>query len=393
MAWPTLSVQIDSSWPPLTPLDSNVWKTVTEYVLEINIRRGRSDALGRVEAGTASILFDNSNRTFDPNYTVGLMYPGVDPMRKIRIRATYSAVEYYLFVGYITSWPPDWPGGLDATARIEAVDAFSYFARKKLNGAYASEYSNWSIDTWLTNMDWPAADRQLFSGQSQIQSGTFVNTPALQHFQNVADVESGLFYVDQQGRPTFHNRHYRLTNSQTSSATYGDQSPELPWLKTTKVYNDDDIWNEARITRTGGTEQVATDTASQAAYFTRTYTKTLPMLTDVEALSLAQYIVGKYANPIFRYTSVTLDGQMDDALWVEMLSRVISERITIVERPPGGAVPDVITQACYIEGVSHTITQDTWQTTFQLSAADSFQYWVLDSATLSVLDTSTRLAY
>lgn len=141
-----------------------------------------------------------------------------------------------------------------------------------------------------------------------------------------------------------------------------------------------------------GVEQVATDAASATLYFDRTYTKTLPMLTDVEALSLAQYIVGRYSYPKFRYTSVTLDGQMDDLLWPELLGRVISEQITIVERPPG-ASPETITQGCYIEGVAHTITQDTWQTTFQLSAADSFQYWVLDSATLSVLDSTTRLAY
>src|SRR6478672_2394 len=185
MSWPTLSIQIDFANPPLTANASATWTDITAYVIDIQTKRGRSDALGRVEAGTASLTLDNSDRRFDPTYTTGAYYPNVVPMRKLRISAVYSAVTYYLFTGFITSWPPDWPGGLDATTQIACVDAFAYFASKKLNGAYANEFTNNSINTWLTNISWPAADRQLFSGQSQIQAGTFVNTQALQHFQNV----------------------------------------------------------------------------------------------------------------------------------------------------------------------------------------------------------------
>src|SRR5262249_40648908 len=152
---------------------------------------------------------------------------------------------------------------------------------------------NWSIDTWLTNIGWPgAADREIYGAASQIQSGTFVNTPALQHFQNAADVENGLFFMGAGGKATFHNRYYLQTNSPTSQGTFDDVAgAALPWLSVTSSYDDSQIWNEARVTRTGGVEQVATDSASQAAYFTRTLVRNLPLLSDGEALSLAQYLV------------------------------------------------------------------------------------------------------
>ncbi|HWP89201.1 MAG TPA: hypothetical protein VNM70_15070, partial [Burkholderiales bacterium] len=321
----------------------------------------------------------------------------------VQIRATYSATTYYLFTGYIESWPPDWPGGLDATTTIRCVDAFKYFALKKLNGAFAGEFCNWAIDTTLNTVGFPgAADRELYGAQSQIQAGTLTNTPALQHMQNVADVESGLFFMGPSGKAVFHNRHYRLTNSLTSSASFDDAAgATLPWRSVTSTYDDSQIWNEARVTRTGGTEQVATDTTSQAAYFTRTLTKTLPILTDGEALGLAQWLVGVYGTPIFRFTSVTIDGHMTDSLWPHMLGRVISERITITQRPPPHATAEAIVEDCYIESIAHTIDARNdgvfWETTFGLSSASATAgggaFWILQDPIYGVLQSTTKLAY
>jgi hypothetical protein len=399
MAYPTLTVEIDFVHGPLTALASNTWTDITAYVISIATRRGRSDALGRIEAGTAQLVLDNSDRRFDPTYTGSPYSPNVVPMKKIRISAVYGGLTYRIYTGHVESWPPAWPGGLDATTTISCVDAFKFFASKKLNGAYANEFCNWAIDTWLTNIGWPAADRLLSFAQSQIQAGTFVNVPALQHFQNAADVESGLFFMGGDGRATFHNRYYRLTGSLVSVATFDDlASATLPWLTLASSYDDSQVWNEARITRTGGVEQVATDTISQAAYFTRTLTRTLPILTDVESLGLAQYLVALYASPIFRFTSITLDGLMADALWPWMLSLDISNRITVKQRPP--PITTAIQSDCYIESVAHQIEAREdgtfWRTTFGLSSADALagsSFWILQDATYGVLNSTTKLAY
>lgn len=395
MSWPTLLIQVAFADAPLTALASNTWTDITAYVESFATRRGRSDALGRIEAGAAQLVLDNSDRRFDPTFASSPYYPNVVPMKKIRISATYSAVTYRLFTGFIEGWPPDWPGGLDVKTTIRCVDAFTYFAKKKLNGAYANEYSGDSINTWLTNISWPVADRAVYAGQSQIQGGTFVNTPALTHFQNVADVESGLFFMAGDGKAIGHNRHYRLTNSLTSLATFDDSAgATLPWLKVSSSFDDQQIWNEARITRTGGVEQVATDTVSQAAYFTRTLTKTLPCLSDTEALYLAQWLIGLYALPIFRFTSITLDGLMADALWPYMLSLEISNRITVTQRPP--PIGTAITQDCYIESVAFDVAQDRFLVTFGLSSAAALagsSFWILQDAVYGVLDSTTKLAY
>jgi hypothetical protein len=179
MAWPTLRVEIAFIDQPLVALASNTWVDITDYVVSVDTRRGRSDDLGRMEAGTASIVLDNSDSRFDPNNNTGPYYTYLIPMRKIRISAIYLGITYRIWTGHIEAWPPNYPGGLDSETVITCVDAFKFFALKKLNGAYSNEFCNWSIDTWLTYIGWPAADRSLSSAASQIQAGTFVNTPAL----------------------------------------------------------------------------------------------------------------------------------------------------------------------------------------------------------------------
>lgn len=399
MAWPTIAVAIAFGDPPLTALASNVWTDITSYVISFSTRRGRSDALGRIEAGQASLVLENADRRFDPTYTSGAYYPDVVPMAKIRIRATYSAVTYDLYTGFVEGWPPNWPGGLIATTTIRCVDAFTYFAKVKLNGAYSNEFTGDSVNTWMTNIGWPVADREIYFDATQIQAGTFVNTPALQHFQNVADVESGLFFMQGNGKAFGQNRYWRQENSLTSQATFDDATgAALPYLNVSSVYDASQVFNEVRITRTGGTEQVAEDTASQDAYFTRTLTKTLPLSTDVEALGLAEYLVSLYATPIFRFTSVTLDGNMLDALWPYMLDLGLSERITIKQLPP--PITSAIEQQCYIESIEHRVDSrpdgQYWETTFGLSSAATgagSTFWVLEDAIYGVLDSTTRLGF
>jgi hypothetical protein len=143
---------------------------------------------------------------------------------------------------------------------------------------------------------------------------------------------------------------------------------------------------------------VATDSASQATSFTRTLTRNLPLNSDGEALGLAQYLIGVYASPIFRFTSMTLDGLMDDALWPYILGLAISNRITVKQRPP--PITTAIQSDCYIESIAHEVqaTEDGtfWRVTFGLSSADGLAgsgFWVLDSSTYSVLNSTTKLGY
>lgn len=113
------------------------WTDVTDYVRAFSTRRGRNHELGKTSAGVATITLDNRDRRFDPTYTSSPYYPNVVPMRHVRIRATYLAVTYPVFYGFVEDWGQTWPEPAantqgDAVIEMQAVDAFKVFSMLRL---------------------------------------------------------------------------------------------------------------------------------------------------------------------------------------------------------------------------------------------------------------------
>lgn len=72
------SVEIAFSTDPgATP----TWSDVGSKVRKLSFRRGRQHELGRIEAGTAMVVLDNTGGDFDPTHAGGIYYPNVLPLR------------------------------------------------------------------------------------------------------------------------------------------------------------------------------------------------------------------------------------------------------------------------------------------------------------------------
>jgi hypothetical protein len=387
MGRPSITVQIAFA---SNPLATPVWTDVTSYVRAdrpISIRRGRQQALSRIEAGTCSLTLNNLDRRFDPTNNSSPYAPNVVPNRRMRIRATWNSVTYDLFTGFIDEWPPAWPLTNDSSVTIRATDAFKPFARKKVTLSRGAEYSNWRIVAMLDAFGWPAGDRSIANGQSLIQAVSLDKTPILQHLQDVATSENGQVFVDGSGRVVFQDRHWRLTNpaATTAQAIFGDSGTELPYTDLRPSYDESELYNEILVTRVGGTTQSAVDTASQDAYLPLTLERSgLLMTTDNEAFDAANWLLRRYKAPALRFKAMTVDGQANDAIWPHALGRTISDRITVRRRPPGGGL--LIAQDCLIEAMEHQISSTRWNTSWQLSPATSSNFLVFDSATLGTFD-------
>jgi hypothetical protein len=128
---PTLACEVAfTTAPGAVP----TWTDVTSSLRGFTINRGRQYELGRFEAGTATVRLDNRTRAFDPTYATGPYYPNVLPMKKIRLSATYSAVTYRLFTGFVDGWPQSWPGSKDGVVEVPATDGFKVLSLTKITG-------------------------------------------------------------------------------------------------------------------------------------------------------------------------------------------------------------------------------------------------------------------
>lgn len=108
---------------------SPTWTDVTAWVRSVRTNRGRSNELDDFQAGTATVVLENVDRRFDPDYSSGAYYPNVKVRRQIKIEGVYSAVTYPIFRGVVQSWAQNWPvHNRDATCTVQAVDLFGLLA-------------------------------------------------------------------------------------------------------------------------------------------------------------------------------------------------------------------------------------------------------------------------
>ncbi len=179
MGFPSVELQIAFASDPMN--GSPTWTTIANsYVRGFNTRRGRNHELDRIEAGTATVRLRNKDRRFDPTYASSPYYPNVKPMKQMRLRATWNAVTYDLYRGFIESWPPNWPGAKtsgDAEVEISCVDALGVLALINLT-AYSTEVlADEPVGYWKLNETIGTTATNLGSAESA--DGTYINTPAL----------------------------------------------------------------------------------------------------------------------------------------------------------------------------------------------------------------------
>jgi hypothetical protein len=120
--------------------DAGVWTDVTADFVVLSTRRGRNRESGAFETGEMTFTLRNDARKYDPDNTAGPYYGKLRPNRRVRFRATYAAVTYPIFLGYIDRISQVYGGPNDAVAEFQVSDFFKLLNRVELPvSVYATE--------------------------------------------------------------------------------------------------------------------------------------------------------------------------------------------------------------------------------------------------------------
>ena len=243
-----------------------------------------------------------------------------------------------------------------------------------------------------------------------------VDATVLEMMQIAAESEPGDLFVDASGQIRFDDRYALIENtkSNTTQGTFDTTTLSNPFSTVEVAYDDDLLYNIIKTTRYTvdpsktesenpvllGTTVTVSNPESQALYGARTLERRLPVPTDFGSdttygqdylRDYGTFLISIYSQPELRPASIRIMPQRSETtLFPQVLDREINDRITVKFNVPGGGT---IEKDCFIDGVSHDVTPESWSTSFNLRSATQYTgFFILDSATVGLLDTN-KLAF
>jgi hypothetical protein len=365
---------------------------VSNQVDRVEIIRGRNAQADQFQTGTLSLRIVDQNGDFNPQNPSSPYYELLDPMRKVLISGTYAGNTYPMFSGFITSYTTSTP--LNATdvvyTTISAVDAFRLAQNAQIStvtGATAGDLSGTRINQILDEIDWPDSMRDVDAGLTTMQADPGTARTSLNAMQVITTSEYGALYVDAYGSFVFQDRSVTTESIAGTPTVFNDNGTDIPYANALWRLDDTLVYNQATVTRSGGTAQVASNAASIAKYFVHSYNQQdLLMQTDAVALDYAQAYVASRAETSIRCDAIELDLYTANysAGITAALELDFFDPITITTNQPGAST---LTKTLQVFGVRHYVTPNTWRTTFTTlePVIDGF---ILDSTLYGVLDTN-----
>lgn len=368
---------------------------VSNLVDSITTARGRNAQADQFQTGTLTMRLLDQNGDFNPQNPSGPYYGLLDPMRKVQITATYNGVTYPIFSGFITSYVTVWPdNAVDLVyTTITAVDAFRLAQNAQIAtvaSSPAGQLSGARINAILDQIGWPATMRDIDAGLTTMQADPGTARTSLAAMQTVETSEYGALYVDGYGSFVFQDRNVTAGSIGGTPTVFNDDGTNIQYSEAKWILNDVLVYNEANVTRLGGTTQTASDAASIAKYFLHSYNQqNLLMQTDAVALQYAQAYVASRKDTSVRCDAIVLD------LYTENYNNGITaalaldffDPVTITTNQPGGSA---LTKSLQIFGVAMDIKPQRWRVTFTTlePIIDAFilnnsQYGILGTGVLS----------
>jgi hypothetical protein len=368
---------------------------ITDRLVTCQVRRGKNEALDRIDAGVVSITVDNSDRRFDPLYVDGPYYGQLVPRRTVII----SSNDYPVFVGFIDDFDIQYEPGKQSVVQISVSDAFSVLTNSALDEFTPdSELSGARINAVLDRpeVDWPADARDIDAGNSvMLDTDVAEGTGTLEYLQLVANSEFGTLFLAKDGKITYRERN-AVPN--TPDLVFSDEVVAgvytgIQFADVNIVYGSENLYNRVTLENADliPEQAFAEDADSQALYGPRVLNQSGLLIQDPAQLQfLADFLLARYKEPQYRFQTVTV---VLDTLTTVNQDKVLDLEIgdIVLIRFEPSDIPPAIEQYCRIIGINHDWNPASKNISFALERLD-FAIFILNDPVLGELD-NDRLAY
>ena len=368
---------------------------ISDRLIGTSVSRGKNQALDRIDAGTSSIVVDNSDREFDPLYPNGPYFGQLIPRRTVRITCNNQPV----FIGAIDDFDIVYAPSNRSQVRIDVSDAFSTLTNSGLEEfTPTAQLSGARVNAVLDRpeVDWPATAREIDAGNSTMLGALVAEgTSVLEYLQLVSNSEFGDLFIGKDGKVVFRERNAvpNTPNLVFTDEVVAGVYQGIQFASVNNVYGSENLYNRILISNASSPalEASAADSDSQTVYGPRSFSQSnLLVASQSELQFLADYLLARFKEPQYRFEAVTV--VMDTLSTVNqdaVLDLEIGDIVQVRFEP--SEIPPAIEQYVRIIGISHDWTSTSKNITFALERLD-FAIFILDNAVLGELD-NDRLAY
>jgi hypothetical protein len=357
---------------------------LTSLVLSVNIKRGRNRQLDQFNAGTAQVVFNNNSRILDPLNTASIYYPYVLPRSPIIIYANGTPI----YTGFVEDWDLDYQNANQGRMFARCVDAFGTLANQQLNAFTPSaQTSGLRVDAVLDRPEVAyQGARSIGTGSSTLGAyAVSQDTNVLNYLQQVNTSEQGYLYTAADGTLTFKGRSSVL--NPVSGASFTTNGTGIPYMSLVNQYGSELLYNYIVTQSPAGAAQTNSDANSIALYQAQNY-NLLSLLnsTTTEVNGLGAYLLGKYRNPVVRFTGVSCElAALTSAQWSTIFAIDLTSIVT-VQKDYSTGTPTSESQTLITSGIEHRIVPGSHIVSYTFESTDGNQYLTLDDAIFGTLD-------
>ena len=278
---------------------------------QIKISRGRNIMRDTYEAGTCTVRVIDQNADFNPQNPASPYFGFLTPLRKIRVAATTSTAQSFLFSGYVTDYKYTYPQGEElGYVDINCSDAFRLFAMANVStvaSATAGQTTGTRIDKILDQVDFPSSMRVIDTGSTTVQADPATTRSSLSAIQVAEFTEQGAFFVRADGEVEFKDRS-DVVGSLAPAPIEFNQTTGIPYANLRYAFDDKLIINNATMKRVGGNTVTASNVDSIAKYFPHGMNvENLIAQTDAQVQDIADIYVATRQETTIRIDAMTLD--------------------------------------------------------------------------------------
>ena len=361
---------------------------ISAQTRQIKINRGRNIMRDTYEAGTCTVRVIDQNGDFNPQNPASPYFGYLTPLRKIRVAATTSTAQEFLFSGYVTDYKYTYPTGQElGYVDIACSDAFRLFAMANLStvaSATAGQTTGTRIDKILDQVDFPSSMRIIDAGSTTVQADPATTRTSLSAIQVAEFTEQGAFFVKPDGEVEFKDRADVVASLAPAPIEF-NQTTGIPYSDLRYAFDDKLIINNATMKRVGGSTITASNADSIAKYFPHGMNvENLIAQTDAQVQDIADIYVATRQETTIRIDAMTVDLLNTAVPTDTMIGLDYFDNVKITNVQPDGST---IVKTLQVQGLAWDITPNSMKCTVT-TLEPIVEGFIIGSATSGIIGTS-----